>query len=100
MARCRNIWCNDEKDGYCIGIPCGGADTPPPVQSDKSPDTDPRFRCTVCGQIGTVGRCCGLETREPLNEAARMEIDRDIEDRHEKSESRAGIPSFQVNAGR
>jgi hypothetical protein len=24
------------------------------------------WRCTVCGRIGTVGRCCGEETREPL----------------------------------
>lgn len=22
------------------------------------------WRCTVCGRIGTVGRCCGEETRE------------------------------------
>jgi hypothetical protein len=31
------------------------------------------WRCTVCDQIGTVGRCCGNDTREPLNEAARVE---------------------------
>jgi hypothetical protein len=73
---------------------CDWVSTPPPVQSDQ-PDTDPHFRCTVCGQIGTVGRCCGLETREAMNEAARMEIDRHIEDRREKSESRAGIPPFE-----
>ena len=36
MTRCRNIGCNDQKDGHCIGIPCGGADTQPPVQSDQS----------------------------------------------------------------
>lgn len=23
------------------------------------------WRCTVCGQVSTVGRCCGEETREP-----------------------------------
>lgn len=23
------------------------------------------WRCTVCGRLGTVGRCCGEETREP-----------------------------------
>ena len=33
-----------------------------------------QFRCTVCGQIGTVGRCCGLDTREPLNNLARADI--------------------------
>ena len=37
MTRCRNIGCNDQKDGHCIGIPCGGADTPPPDQSDTDP---------------------------------------------------------------
>lgn len=36
---------------------------------------DTQFRCTVCGQIGTVGRCCGLNTREPLNDLARAEIE-------------------------
>lgn len=24
------------------------------------------WRCTVCGRTGTVGRCCGEETREPV----------------------------------
>ena len=24
------------------------------------------WRCTVCGRTGTVGRCCGEETREPI----------------------------------
>lgn len=24
------------------------------------------WRCTVCGRIGTVGRCCGEDTREPV----------------------------------
>jgi hypothetical protein len=38
---------------------------------------DSQFRCTVCGRIGTVGRCCGLETREPLNELARLELERE-----------------------
>jgi hypothetical protein len=23
------------------------------------------WRCTKCGRVGTVGRCCGEETREP-----------------------------------
>ncbi|MBT9167232.1 MAG: hypothetical protein DDT19_00557 [Syntrophomonadaceae bacterium] len=23
------------------------------------------WRCTKCGRIGTVGRCCGENTREP-----------------------------------
>lgn len=24
------------------------------------------WRCTVCGRIGTVGRCCGEDTRNPV----------------------------------
>ena len=29
-------------------------------------DNDQMWRCTVCGRVGTVGRCCGLETREQV----------------------------------
>jgi len=25
---------------------------------------DTLYRCTVCGRVGSVGRCCGDETRE------------------------------------
>ena len=35
---------------------------------------DSQFRCTICGRIGTVGRCCGIDTREPLNDLARAEL--------------------------
>ncbi len=31
----------------------------------ESDETD-LWRCTVCGRLGTVGRCCGEETREPV----------------------------------
>ena len=31
---------------------------------------DTWYRCTICGREGFVGRCCGDETREPLNELA------------------------------
>jgi hypothetical protein len=24
------------------------------------------WKCTRCGRVGSVGRCCGLETREPI----------------------------------
>lgn len=42
------------------------------------------WRCTVCGRVGTVGRCCGEETRERANmgslqaeiEALRAEMER------------------------
>ena len=39
-------------------------------------DGDTQWQCTVCGRIGTVGRCCGYDTRKPLNEAARQEAER------------------------
>ena len=32
------------------------------------------FKCIICGRIGTVGRCCGEDTRTPLNEAAKLEL--------------------------
>lgn len=35
--------------------------------------SDTLYKCTVCGRVGTVGRCCGDETREPLNDLARDE---------------------------
>ena len=34
---------------------------------------DTQWQCTVCGRIGRVGRCCGHETRKPINEAASEE---------------------------
>lgn len=36
----------------------------------KEPDL---WRCTVCGRVGTVGRCCGEETREPVSHAVLSE---------------------------
>jgi len=42
-------------------------------------DNETQFKCTVCGQIGTVGRCCGHDTREPINAAAVAEVKRDNE---------------------
>lgn len=32
---------------------------------DSSRETD-SWRCTTCGRVGTVGRCCGEDTREPV----------------------------------
>ena len=34
---------------------------------------DTLYRCTVCGREGRVGRCCGDETRVPLNDLAKKE---------------------------
>ena len=39
------------------------------VSNDQPCDTaneSDLWRCTVCGRTGTVGRCCGEETREPV----------------------------------
>ena len=40
----------------------------------QSKDALPLYRCLKCGRLGNVGRCCGNDTREPLNEAARTEM--------------------------
>jgi len=37
-----------------------------PAAVDEAKETD-LWRCTVCGRMGTVGRCCGEETRERAN---------------------------------
>lgn len=37
-------------------------------------DHDSWFRCTICGKEGTVGRCCGDDTRIPLNQKAVEEL--------------------------
>lgn len=42
---------------------------------DGAKETD-LWRCTVCGRVGTVGRCCGEETRERANmEQLRAEVE-------------------------
>jgi len=35
--------------------------------------SDTWYKCTICGREGRVGRCCGDETRKPLNALARNE---------------------------
>ena len=37
---------------------------------DASNESD-LWRCTECGRVGSVGRCCGDETREPVREPVR-----------------------------
>ncbi len=39
-------------------------------------DSDTQWQCPICGRTGSVGRCCGDETRIPLNEAARKDAAR------------------------
>lgn len=34
-------------------------------------ENDTWYKCTVCGREGTVGRCCGDDTRIPLNDKAK-----------------------------
>ena len=33
-------------------------------------EDDTWYKCTICGREGRVGRCCGDETRIPLNKLA------------------------------
>jgi hypothetical protein len=46
------------------------------LKAREAKETD-LWRCTVCGRIGTVGRCCGEETRERVEALALLpdEID-------------------------
>ena len=44
------------------------------LRETKEPDL---WRCTVCGRVGTVGRCCGDETREPVSHAVLPEENSD-----------------------
>lgn len=61
---------------------------------------DSRFRCTVCGRIGTVGRCCGLDTREPLNDLAKAELAADEKRMARLNRRRAGtMASPTTSAG-
>ena len=36
-------------------------------------EDDTWYKCTICGREGRVGRCCGDETRIPLNKLAKEE---------------------------
>jgi len=51
-------------------------------EADAEMSKDPKFRCKVCGQVGTVARCCGRDTREPLNDAAVKEVEAERQWRH------------------
>lgn len=44
-------------------------DQPNDQPCDSSRETD-SWRCTTCGRVGTVGRCCGEDTREPVSSNA------------------------------
>ena len=37
-------------------------------------EEEPWYKCTLCGQEGFVGKCCGEETRIPLNKLAKDEM--------------------------
>ena len=53
---------------------------------------DTQWQCTICGRVGTVGRCCGNDTRKPLNYVAREE------ERRIKNPYRGGIVADIVGA--
>jgi hypothetical protein len=50
--------------------------------------SDTLYKCTICGRIGSVGRCCGAETRIPLNDLAKKE--------HSKPTDKAGEIAKEV----
>lgn len=61
------------------------------VSNDQPCDTaneSDLWRCTVCGRTGTVGRCCGEETREPVR-APNAELRRAVN----SNELLAGVPT-------
>lgn len=51
----------------------GGVRVDQPVMHTHLESQESKWKCTKCGRVGTVGRCCGLETRIPINEAALAE---------------------------
>jgi hypothetical protein len=56
-----------------------------PTREEVMPDeTDTAFQCTVCCRIGSVGRCCGEDTRTPLNESAKVELAREQKKKEEE----------------
>lgn len=66
----------------------------PKPTDNKAQDGDTQWQCTICGRIGTVGRCCGTNTRIPLNEAARDE-QRRIESANAPDQGRRASDSKQ-----
>lgn len=63
INHCDNCGC-DWLDNGLNPIGCPYCKQSASVDEVKEPDL---WRCTVCGRFGTVGRCCGEETREPAN---------------------------------
>ena len=63
ITHCDNCGC-DWLDNGLNPIGCPYCKQPAAVNEVKEPDL---WRCTVCGRFGTVGRCCGEETRERAN---------------------------------
>jgi hypothetical protein len=52
------------RDGDEAEIGCGLTPEEAIKAAGLWPDTP--YRCTVCGRVGSVGRCCGDETRESV----------------------------------
>lgn len=63
ITHCDNCGC-DWLDNGLNPIGCPYCKQSASVDEVKEPDL---WRCTVCGRVGTVGRCCGEETRERVN---------------------------------
>lgn len=39
------------------------------------------YKCMICGRVGSVGRCCSNELREPLNGEAILEQKQSLDSR-------------------
>lgn len=65
--------CGGDLGGGAIALTCADCSNLNRAHSTASEPEDTQYQCTICGRIGSVGRCCGLETRMPLNDAARAE---------------------------
>jgi len=65
--------CGNDLTTGDMGLTCQRCSNLNRAQSTASNTEDTRYQCTVCGRIGSVGRCCGIETRIAINDAARAE---------------------------
>lgn len=50
-----------------------------PEEHAEDIENEPAWQCTICGRIGTVGRCCGKNTRRPLNRVAFEELNKEAQ---------------------
>lgn len=71
LRAAQSAWLNDPQrrtttmwSAMLAAAPSPAAAPQQPAEVGGAKETD-LWRCTVCGRVGAVGRCCGEETREP-----------------------------------